>query len=133
MLSRLEISLMSAIWLWQQVLIPAWLYRLLLFAGNAIPKTSAPMRASQSVNQLPLKPVCPVTSTRFPFQKEAWGARFIPRPSKVDSPYSIVLPANFSRAGYPSVARNHHADRPLTVPSPQADSGALLPNCPCLH
>ena len=38
--------------------------------GNANPVTFAPRRVNHNDIQPPLKPVCPVTSTRFPFQND---------------------------------------------------------------
>ena len=42
--------------------------------GSETPRTSAPSRRSQSASQDPLKPVCPVSSTRRPAQNAAVGS-----------------------------------------------------------
>src|SRR5215468_9118425 len=54
---------------------PACSYRLGVVGGSSeYPVTSAPSASSHSESQLPLKPVCPVTSTRRPRQNDGSGA-----------------------------------------------------------
>jgi len=45
--------------------------------------TAAPSVASHSAAQDPLKPVCPVTSTRLPAQKPGSGSRLMPGPPRL--------------------------------------------------
>jgi enoyl-[acyl-carrier protein] reductase I len=65
--------------------------------SSAMPVTSLPSCTSQVDSQLPLKPVCPVTSTRRPFQKSTAFTRRVPSPDR-QPPRSSSRPRGVRRS-----------------------------------
>jgi hypothetical protein len=85
--------------------------------SSAKPETCAPSSLSQRLNQLPLKPVCPVMKTRRLRQKfGVMPNRVIPsieptNASRVLAQSARGLQEAPYRVMYPSVARNLHEKR----------------------